>query len=94
MTGIRDYNYPAFYEAEEKLLSAGYRTINPASLDHKDEKRNTWRHCIKRDIPQMLTCDLICLLPGWQKSRGASLEYRVASAVGIKILKLPRRTDA
>lgn len=33
MRGIPDYNFPAFFAAEEALLEAGWNTINPARID-------------------------------------------------------------
>lgn len=34
-------------------------------------------------LRQMLTCDAVALLPGWQQSRGALLEHTVAIDLGI-----------
>lgn len=33
MRGIKYYGFPAFFEAEEKLQSEGYETVNPARID-------------------------------------------------------------
>lgn len=37
MRGIKDFNFPAFYAAEEKLKSEGYQVFNPA---RRDEERH------------------------------------------------------
>lgn len=36
---------------------------------------------------ELLTCDAIALLAGWQKSAGAHLEIHVAHRVGIDIVE-------
>ncbi|MDT4868388.1 hypothetical protein FQZ97_1033480 [compost metagenome] len=38
---------------------------------------------MKQAIPQLLTCDLMALLPGWEKSKGAALEHHIACHLGI-----------
>lgn len=37
MRGIKDFNFPAFFAAEEKLKSIGFEVFNPA---RKDEERH------------------------------------------------------
>jgi hypothetical protein len=33
-----------------------------------------------------VTCDAIQLLPGWENSRGATLEHHIAVALGLQII--------
>jgi hypothetical protein len=35
-----------------------------------------------------MSVDMVCLLPGWQKSKGASLEVTVAKALGLPLMVL------
>ena len=42
---------------------------------------------MKEDIGQLIGCDCITFLPGWQSSRGAALEALVAIECGIKPLE-------
>jgi hypothetical protein len=37
-----------------------------------------------------MECDAICVLEGWQKSKGASLEVKVARALGMPVLTLQK----
>lgn len=95
MSGHDDWNFPAFFEAERQLLGMGYEVINPAHNDgptveaalesagSPSSPNHTWAYYMKRDLPHVLEVDAICLLPGWQKSKGASLEVTVAKAIGL-----------
>jgi hypothetical protein len=71
----------AVYEHQIKLM--GYYPVNPAA--HFVEGY-TWADYIKRDIKWLLDCDYIVKIPGWDKSKGARLESRIAESVGIKEL--------
>lgn len=100
MTGVKDWNFPAFFEAEETLVSMGYRVVNPArnngqtlELALKDagspeSPERDWLYYIRRDLPQLLYCDAICLLPNWEFSKGANLEHEVARGIGLSVFNL------
>ena len=47
----------------------------------------SWHECMKTCLALLLSCDKIMLLPDWKKSRGAKIEFLVALAAGIPILK-------
>jgi hypothetical protein len=84
MTGIKGWNKPAFNKASKFLAKAGYKPVNPAWLDH-GKSGEKWETYLKRDIPHLLKCDGICVLPGWDRSRGAKLEVHIARALGILV---------
>jgi len=48
----------------------------------------TWMEQARCVIPR---CDLICMLPGWAKSRGAREEYNLAATEGHPILYARRK---
>ena len=87
MTGYVNHNFDAFNRAAEHLRSKGYNVVNPAELDSglsQEELRKTPHHVfMRRDIDILLGCDLIYLLPGWDHSTGATLEFAVANGCGI-----------
>lgn len=99
MSGIPQFNYPAFMTAAEQLREKGYRVRNPAELDDPETKAaamaspdgslgsgvcngETWGDFLARDVKLVADeVDGICLIAGWQYSRGARLEAFVALSV-------------
>lgn len=100
MTGVKDWNFPAFFEAERQLEALGYEVVNPAHNDGAtvqdalqsagtpESPNNLWSYYMKRDLPQVMNVDMLCVLPGWQTSKGARLEVTVARAIGLPLMVL------
>lgn len=88
-------NLPEFFKAENNLRAAGHRTFNPARADGgvtAAECLTTatvnlfdrdWSDYMRLGLRGLLRSDAIALLPGWTHSKGAVLEYQVASALGM-----------
>lgn len=89
MTGLPDYNYPAFHEAARLLREAhpDWTVINPAENFGGDQSL-PWDHYLRHAIQQVASADMICLLPGWSKSKGALLEYGVAHGLDLPVAYL------
>lgn len=83
MTGLPDFNYPAFNAAAAALRAQGVDAINPA--DHGIVPGATWEDYLRADLVQLATCEAVYFLPGWSKSRGALLEHHVAAALGMRL---------
>jgi hypothetical protein len=81
MTGYPELNYPAFNAAEEKLIQRGHTVLNPANLPDC----GSWAGYMRLSIPMVCQADVIWLLPGWERSKGACLELQVACALGLKV---------
>jgi hypothetical protein len=98
MTGIADYNFPAFDAAAKQLRAAGHTVFNPAENDRENgfdatgllgheaaEHGFDLRKALKQDLSWI--CDNaegIALLYGWEASKGARTEVSLATALGIK----------
>lgn len=82
MTGLPDFNYPAFHAEAARLRALGYHVENPA----ENPAQPTWDAYMRQAMRQMLTCDCVALMPGWADSRGATLERYVAQQVGIEVI--------
>ena len=87
MSGYEEFNFPAFNRAEELLRkSYGYKHIvNPAKLHPTTDL--PWAEFLKQDLRELIACDAVFLLKGWEKSRGATLEAFVAYTLGLRLYK-------
>jgi nucleoside 2-deoxyribosyltransferase len=85
MTGLPDFNFPAFHECAEALRASGHTVKNPAETDGGDTSQ-PWSYYMRKDIAMLLECEAVAVLPGWERSRGATLEVHVARALGMPVL--------
>ncbi len=87
MTGLPEWNRPAFAEAAARLEAAGFEVVNPASLPEPCEDPE-WLDWMRACIPQLLTCDGVAMLPGWVGSRGAVIETLLADDLGLPVMNV------
>jgi hypothetical protein len=85
MSGYEEWNFPAFYAAEESFRALGYEVCNPARLFTDMIDVPSWEDCMRITIPELMKCDGIVLLDGWKKSQGASMELFLAQKIKIKV---------
>lgn len=85
MTGLPDFNFPAFNERAHALRALGYTVINPAENDNGDTSK-PWAYYMRQDIGHLLDVDAVAVLPGWQRSKGATLEVTIARALELPVL--------
>lgn len=109
MSHIKDFNFPAFHEAEDALQRRGYEVFNPAQKESKlslvafgyvpdpdkipiewggNCKTETPGSIRKRDFHDLLSCDAVVLLPGWEESKGVLGELVVAQLSSMPIYEL------
>lgn len=85
MTGFPDLNFPAFHAAAKALRERGLVVINPAEI--KPEGEPSWSACMRADLKAMLDCCTVALLPGWEDSKGANIEARLAIQLGMRVVE-------
>lgn len=86
MTGIPEYNFPAFMQAQNKLEQEGWGVFNPAEHDIKtgfnpetDAPTKEFLEAAMRwDVESIMRSDAIFMLPGWRESTGAVAEFWLA----------------
>ena len=89
MTGLPDWNYPAFNAAAAMLRERGYLVENPA----ENPVQPDWLAYMRAAIIQMMRCDMLVMLPGWRDSRGAGIEFDLARTLGLPIHILAENGD-
>lgn len=93
MTGYEDFNYPLFHEVARKLAERGELFYSPAhhpvmgyELEPPEpEEAMSWEYYMRESLKMLLKCDLVLILPGWEESRGASIERDVAVTLKMQI---------
>ena len=84
MSGLPDFNYPAFNAEALRLRSAGWHVENPA--ENPRPPCGSWAGYMRLALAQLVTCDSIALLPGWSRSKGACIEHFVAVQLGLAVV--------
>lgn len=86
MSGYPEHNAPQFKIAAQMLRERGYEVCNPVEFD--ETPGLAWSDYLRMDIRALMDCQGVIALPGWQESRGASLEVNIAHALGMTVLPL------
>lgn len=85
MTGLPDFNRPAFHAAAATLRAQGHVVINPAEVDLGPDA--TWADYMRIHLAEIARrVTQVFVLPGWESSRGAQLEVHVARALGLPVV--------
>lgn len=108
MSGHPGYNFWSFDAAEAALTFLDHDVVSPAQHDRElypgiDETPEciagtpldglAYANVLGWDFKQIVDCDGIVMLPGWENSVGAQAELFVARAVGKRVLHLVTRGD-
>lgn len=101
MRGLPQLNFPAFFDAAQKLRDAGWFVFCPAELDIKANieikdiySAEETRNIAKRDIDIILNelrsenNDAIVMLSGCENSLGATAEISIARWVLLQVLTI------
>nr|DAQ93109.1 MAG TPA: Nucleoside 2-deoxyribosyltransferase like protein [Caudoviricetes sp.] len=82
MTGLPQFNRPAFHDAADRLSDQGHVALNPATLPDGLSQFEYMDICLA-----MLRCaDAILLLKNWDLSAGARAEKALAEKLNLHIL--------
>ena len=61
-----------FAAARAQLENAGYDICDPTSFGFPEDIQ--WPEAMKYDIREMLLCNGVAMIPGWENSPGARVE--------------------
>jgi len=85
MTGLPNFNYPAFEFMHGRLMDLGvFNILNPAKIANGDTTKS-YGFYIRESLKMVAEAEAMIMLNGWEKSKGANLEYQAARAMDIPI---------
>lgn len=86
ITDMPQNNYPAFETAEVELKKRGIPCVNPHALfDQMNHNGFTHDEYMRTCISFLAQCDKVVTLRGWEGSKGALIETRVARLLDKEI---------
>lgn len=83
MTGVPEWNYPAFNAMAKCLRHLGYTVHNPAEIENGSTDKDR-AYYLRQDLALLAECDGIVFLNGWRESPGALMEHHIAQEVGMQ----------
>lgn len=96
MTGLPEFNFPAFEAAKLDLEKIGFDILSPHTIDHGEvpgERGKLPYHVyLRAGFKMLLECRGIIMLPDWTKSRGAVAEFNLAMSLGMDIMQYDPET--
>ena len=75
------------FKNAERMLKANcknIKVINPLKINNK---KNTYNECMKKDIKALMNCHCILTVNNYYKSKGSSLEIKIAQAFGMLVFR-------
>ena len=85
ITGNENYKQD-FSVAEDYLHRLGYIVVSPARLDELSSDKLSYKQYMKVCYSLIDICDIIFMVSGWQKSKGANAELSYAKSLGKKVM--------
>lgn len=86
VTGLKIEDVTEKFKSVQKELEAdGYEVVNP--IEVVQDPNTSWKNAMKLCIAALVQCNSIYLLPCWEDSKGAQVEYNLAKAIGLRILR-------
>ena len=82
----------AFEKAAEYLRNLGDDIVDPSTIDPPshiskgDVTFESWDYYMREGIKQLMDCDRIYMLEGWEQSEGARFEHMIAKQLRMSCL--------
>ena len=84
ITGNENYKHD-FSVAETYLTQMGYIVVSPAKLDELSNEKLSYEQYMRVCYSLIDICDIIFMVSGWQKSKGANAELSYAKSLGKEV---------
>jgi hypothetical protein len=84
MSGRPGFNHEAFHAEAKRLRDAGHGVLNPAECDGGTTDK-PWSFYMRKALAMLVQADEVLALSGWEQSRGARIEIRLALWLGMTV---------
>lgn len=78
------HTHKRFSDVATTLRALGHEVTNP--LCNGLSETDPWEDHIAKDIINLIGCEGIYMLQGWEDSQGARIEHAVAKEIGLKVM--------
>mgnify|MGYP003612255497 CR=1 FL=1 len=88
ITGVKEYE-KNFERGQNTLLEQGHRLdniYNPVWFCRGIPKGSKWETYMRTCVSILPFCDKIYMLKGWENSKGATEEHRIAKMLGLEVV--------
>jgi hypothetical protein len=86
ITGLTEPEYTALFDkAADEVRALGFTPVNPVTLPHQHSK--TWSAYMRESLIEMLKCEAIYMMSGWQDSRGSVIENNICRLLDFEIIQ-------
>lgn len=84
MSGLPEFNHPAFHNMAKRLRERGYTVINPAEFDDLGNPEE-WEEYLRRDLAIIAATRVsgLVMLDGWDTSKGV-MEIELPVSMGFR----------
>ena len=73
-----------FASVAKAMKRIGVEPVNP--LENGLSEHDSWEAHMLKDIADLLQCNAIYMLQGWQESKGARIKHYIATEIGMPIM--------
>ena len=85
MTGLPNYNYPAFYKKAMELRNMGFEVLNPAEIGDKYGTHLTTSFYRRKNLEMLLQADILFIFGDVENSKGVEFEKLIARDLSLPI---------
>ena len=85
MTGLPDFNFPAFDKKAKELAGMGFEVLNPAEIGKKYSTDKPLSFYRRKNLEMLLQADVLFVFGNIAGNKGVEFEIVVAKELGLPI---------